>query len=414
MGLFDKLREPVVLKESSDAKVNFEQLDNILKIAPESIRERIQEDKRLLYYGIKGEEALMFELKNSHMPMYILHDVCFVENELKTQIDYIVVTRKLVLIIECKNLYGNISIDSQGNFTRTIKYGNYYRKEGIYSPITQNQRHIDMIREKRRNSKGVLGKVFFDRFFDNNYKSIVVLANPKSILDMRFAPKEIKAQIVKVDGLISYIKKLNNESSNESMTDKQMKEIADFFLLNSVQNNSDFISKYYDEIDMELKVSDNGNNIVNNVDFNTSDNKNKVALKENNNLNEINSNENKIDNSINQVTYKQDNLDIKDENVEFCNEMNDNNLKNELDSKETENIDNIEELAVYKVLKNYRYKQSKIENVKAYYIFSNSQLEAIIKANPKTINDLKNIKGFAGVKCSKYGEEILRILKEYL
>lgn len=122
MGLFDKLREPIVLKENSDAKASFEQLDNFFKTAPESIRERIEEDKKLLYYGIKGEEALMFELRNSHMPMYILHDVCFVENGLKTQIDYIVVTRKLVLIIECKNLYGNISIDSQGNFTRTIKY----------------------------------------------------------------------------------------------------------------------------------------------------------------------------------------------------------------------------------------------------------------------------------------------------
>lgn len=406
MGLFDKLREPIVLKENSDAKASFEQLDNFFKTAPESIRERIEEDKKLLYYGIKGEEALMFELRNSHMPMYILHDVCFVENGLKTQIDYIVVTRKLVLIIECKNLYGNISIDSQGNFTRTIKYGNYYRKEGIYSPITQNQRHIDMIKEKRRNSKGVFGKVFFDRFFDNNYKSIVVLANPKSVLDMRYAPKEIKSQIVKVDGLNSYIKKLNNESSNESMSDKQMKEIADFFLLNSVQNNSDFISKYYDEINIELKLSSNEKNIVNNVDFNIGDNNSPTVLNTNNN--DINSNKDKIDNSVNQATDKKDSFDINNENVDLSNKINDNNLK-----QDSENIDNMEELPVYKALKNYRYNQSKIEKVKAYYIFNNLQLEALIKANPKTICELKNIKGFAEVKCSKYGEDILKILKEY-
>lgn len=406
MGLFDKLREPIVLKENSDAKASFEQLDNFFKIAPESIRERIEEDKKLLYYGIKGEEALMFELRNSHMPMYILHDVCFVENGLKTQIDYIVVTRKLVLIIECKNLYGNISIDSQGNFTRTIKYGNYYRKEGIYSPITQNQRHIDMIKEKRRNSKGVFGKVFFDRFFDNNYKSIVVLANPKSVLDMRYAPKEIKSQIVKVDGLNSYIKKLNNESSNESMSDKQMKEIADFFLLNSVQNNSDFISKYYDEINIELKLSSNEKNIVNNVDFNIGDNNSPTVLNTNNN--DINSNKGKIDNSVNQATDKKDSFDINNENVDLSNKINDNNLK-----QDSENIDNMEELPVYKALKNYRYNQSKIKKVKAYYIFNNLQLEALIKANPKTICELKNIKGFAEVKCSKYGEDILKILKEY-
>lgn len=44
----------------------------------------------------------MFELKNSHMPMYILHDIFFEENGLTTQIDYIVITRKVILIIECK------------------------------------------------------------------------------------------------------------------------------------------------------------------------------------------------------------------------------------------------------------------------------------------------------------------------
>ncbi len=79
----------------------------------------------------------MFELKNSHMPMYILHDIFFEENGLTTQIDYIVITRKVILIIECKNLYGNITVNNQGDFTRTIQFGKRYHKEGIYSPITQ-------------------------------------------------------------------------------------------------------------------------------------------------------------------------------------------------------------------------------------------------------------------------------------
>lgn len=223
---------------------------------------------------------------------------------------------------------------------------------------------------------------------------------------MRYAPKEIKSQIVKVDGLNSYIKKLNNESSNESMSDKQMKEIADFFLLNSVQNNSDFISKYYDEINIELKLSSNEKNIVNNVDFNIGDNNSPTVLNTNNN--DINSNKDKIDNSVNQATDKKDSFDINNENVDLSNKINDNNLK-----QDSENIDNMEELPVYKALKNYRYNQSKIEKVKAYYIFNNLQLEALIKANPKTICELKNIKGFAEVKCSKYGEDILKILKEY-
>lgn len=375
MGLFDKLREPIVLKESSDAKTALEELDKLLENAPTEIKEQIEYDKRLLYYGVKGEESLIFELKNSHIPMYILHDVFFEENNLKTQIDYIVITRKLVLILECKNLYGNISIDNQGNFTRTIQYGKRYRKEGIYSPITQNQRHLDMIREKRRNSKGILGKMFFDKYFDSNYKSIVVLANSKSVLDMKYAPKEIKAQIVKVDGLINYIKRLNSESTNEAMTDKQMKEIAEFFLSNSVTNSSDFTSKYKIELD-RLQKSEN--------------------ITENINLNIQTTVENDIQAIDNTASLKDIASDINEE----------------IKSEESKNNNDIESLPVYRALKEYRYRQSKIENIKAYYIFNNSQLELLIRENPKTIDELKGIKGFADVKCSKYGEEILKILSQ--
>lgn len=54
MGLFDKLREPVVLKEDSSAKKQLEQLDFYSKLAPESVKEQIEQDKKLVYYGIKG------------------------------------------------------------------------------------------------------------------------------------------------------------------------------------------------------------------------------------------------------------------------------------------------------------------------------------------------------------------------
>ncbi|MEE0265871.1 MAG: NERD domain-containing protein [Acutalibacteraceae bacterium] len=380
MGIFDKLREPVVLKENDDMKRAWQQLDNLCKIAPKELQDQIEYDKKILYYGIKGEENLMFELKNSHIPMYILHDVRFEENGLKTQIDYIVITRKLILILECKNLYGNISIDSQGNFTRTIQYGKKYYKEGIYSPITQNQRHLDMIREKRRKSKGVLGKIFFDRFFENNYKSIVVLANSKSVLDIRYAPKEIKAQIVKVDGMVNYIKKLNSNSSNEPMTDKEMKEIAEFFLSNSVPNSTDFTSKYQlaiNNLQCMKAVTDDVN---------------------------LNDNDSAELNGTAVISEDKSMIESGDTSDTSCG----------VNTQAINNIDNIEDMQVYKALKDYRYRQSRIENIKAYYIFNNSQLEQLIKENPKSIDELKRIKGFADVKCSKYGEDVLRILKENL
>lgn len=255
MGIFDKLREPVVLKEDSDAKKQLEQLNIYLDSAPAAVKPQIEQDIKLLQYGLHGEDAVMFELKNSHLPMYILHDIFYEYNGLKTQIDYLVIMRKITVIIECKNLYGNITIDKFGNFIRSVQLGNKYIKKGIYSPVTQNQRHLDMIHEIRRNQKNALLRSAFDKFFDESYKSVIVLANPSSILEMHYAPKNIQDKIVKVDGLINYIKILQGNSKTNSMSDKEMKELADFFLEKSVPNEMDYTEKYKKSLTEEISES---------------------------------------------------------------------------------------------------------------------------------------------------------------
>lgn len=50
-------------------------------------------------------------------------------------------------------------------------------------------------------------KMLVDRYFDENYKSIVVLANPKTYLNYKFAKKEVKDKVIRADQLIDFIKK---------------------------------------------------------------------------------------------------------------------------------------------------------------------------------------------------------------
>nr|WP_278320198.1 HRDC domain-containing protein [Clostridium uliginosum] len=59
---------------------------------------------------------------------------------------------------------------------------------------------------------------------------------------------------------------------------------------------------------------------------------------------------------------------------------------------------------MYKELKEYRLNKSKEENVKPYLIYSNEGIKEIIKAKPKTLDDIKIIPGFGKVKCEKYGD----------
>ena len=200
----DKLKEPVIYKGSNKAINELNQIQEYLKT---HTSKELEKKARLIQYGIEGEENILFELKNSHFPMYVLHDIYMVDHDLSAQIDYIIITPSMVYFIECKNLIGTIMIDSMGNFTREYTYNGKTINEGIYSPITQNQRHLELYKMLREKDKGSVMKFLYDKTFSSGFKSLVVLANPKSILKSRYAPKEIKEKVIKADQLIDYIKK---------------------------------------------------------------------------------------------------------------------------------------------------------------------------------------------------------------
>lgn len=62
------------------------------------------------------------------------------------------------------------------------------------------------------------------------------------------------------------------------------------------------------------------------------------------------------------------------------------------------------------IYKEYRLNKSREEKVKPYFLYNNLQLEAIVKAKPQSIGELKEINGFRNVKCEKYGEDIVEII----
>ncbi len=258
MGLFNKLKGPVFLKENSDTKLQLDVLNEILITAPDDVKSRIEQDIKLLSLGITGEKQIAFELRNSHIPMYILHDLYLEAGGLTAQIDYLVITKNSVMIIECKNLIGNIEINNNGDFIRTLEINGKYKKEGIYSPITQNLRHLELIKQLRLNSKGsIISKTVFEKSFNSMYHSIIVLANPKTVLNAKYAKKEIKDQVIRADQLITHIRKISNEKSIfDSLSDKDMEELAKFFLNNHKSNPIDYSEKYTNITEDSSKTAD--------------------------------------------------------------------------------------------------------------------------------------------------------------
>ena len=96
----------------------------------------------------------------------------------------------------------------------------------------------------------------FEHYFDDNHKSLIVLANPKTYFNYRFAPKELKNTVIRADQLVATIKKLNSESKDSSYTEKEMRELADFYLNANKPERSDY-SKKYEEMLTEVENTHN-------------------------------------------------------------------------------------------------------------------------------------------------------------
>lgn len=369
MGFFDKMKEPIFLKEKSDALRQLEGLKKLeARLNPEG-QEKLRQDIKLLEYGIQGENQIAYELKNSHMPMYIIHDIYLECGELSAQIDYLVFTRKQCFIIECKNLYGNIEINSQGDFIRTVEVGKWKKKEGIYSPITQNQRHMEIIKKiKLESKKGLLSKYVVEKSFESFYYPVVVLANPKTVLNAKYAKKEVKKQVIRADQLISYIKEQYQLSKELVHSDTELKDWAESFLKLHRNLEKDYTKKYEHYMISEQMGEEETAGL---------------------NLEIINS----------------EDINLQDMNLE----------KEVLVEKSAaQEIDMVlEDTELFKELKAYRLKKSREEKIKPYYLYSDNQLRELIEEMPKDKEELQKIKGFGSVKTEKYGGEILGILKKY-
>ena len=393
MGLFTKEIGPAFLKASNQAAEQIEKLKLLQEKCDGSLKEEIDKQIAIAEYGIKGEQSIAFELKNSGMDMYILQDICLEHGELSAQIDYMIVTRKRIYIIECKNMIGDIEVNNAGDFIRTYQLRGRRIKEGIYSPITQNIRHLQIVKEVRKaDRKNIITKKLFENHFEDNYKSIVVLANPKTVLYAKFAKKEVKEQIVRVDQLVHKIKEMDKQVK-DGMSEKEMAEIANFFLEKNKQDRSDYTEKY--EKILAKAESSNENKAV--TEESEALNKSKVVTEEAETLNEKKAVSEKMEAAKEKEIIK--------EKVEKLEEK-------EVTTKNSSGENDSDKEKLIAELKTFRLERSRQEKVKPYFIFNDAQMLDLIEKNPKDKEQLCQVSGFGPVKAEKYGDGILEILRE--
>ena len=178
------ITSPIFIKEFTKESQQLKDLMNLANKITSNKKKLIDKDIALLKYGIAGEQNVYYELKNSFIPMLCFHDIRLEYNDYVAQFDFIVITTKFIYVLETKKLSGDIEVNSDGDFIRIFKNNNgkVIKKEGMYSPVSQNERHVNILRE-------ILLKEGMIKTLP--IKSAVVIANPKTIVKKEKAPKEI-------------------------------------------------------------------------------------------------------------------------------------------------------------------------------------------------------------------------------
>lgn len=419
-----KIKGPEFIKDFDlENNQNLKQLYALLEVVGDDQKPLIEEQIKLMNIGMDGEKNVHYELKHCYLPMLCLHDIRLEYNDLTSQFDFILICRNFIMVLETKKLIGDIMIDSDGNFTRVFKdyKGTVYKKEGMYSPISQNQKHVDLLQRMLIDNKIIKRLPIY---------SLVVVANPKTIIDKRYASEEVKNAIVKYDQIKNELNKRMGENKEFNLLDKVMYDISKFIMDNNKPIEYDYIAMF----NLKVKTEKQEEELIDDIEeideekatglddglyeklraYRYKVAKERKIFK----LYYVFNNKELEQLVLLQPTTIEELLNVNGFGEKKCEDYGQDIIniikdhQNQVDQKPIEPKDNSTNKLISN-LKQYRYNKSVEEGVKPYIIFTNNQMDSICEKLPKTKDELLQIPGFGETKVLKYGNDLLAIIKKH-
>lgn len=424
-----KIDGPVFLKEfDADNNQNIKKLNELLELVGDDQKPLIEEQIKYMTIGMAGEKNVYYELQHSYLPLLCLHDIRLEYRGLTSQFDFILIFRHFIMVLETKKLIGDIMIDSEGNFTRVFKdfKGNIFKKEGMYSPISQNQKHVDLLERMLLDNKIIKKLPIF---------SLVVVANPKTIISKQYAPEEVKKCIIKYDQLKNEFTKLIEENSKYYLSDKEMYDIANFLMKHDQPLEYDYVKMLNLKIEKkpeaekklekrdEIIITDNNSEADFNDELYEKLKNYRLEQAKKRNITElyfIYNNKTLEQIVLEQPTTKEQLLKIsgfgerkwEDYGEDIIEIVKSFQLVHK-DDAITKSSDELPSTPLVKELRKFRFQKAEEENIKPYLIYNNKEILGLIEAMPKTKEELLQVKGFGETKVAKYGDDILVILDKH-
>ena len=235
----------VIFKANDTLNNNIKNLMNKQKTESSALKNNALNYQILLFkIGELGESKVLDELKYSFYPMNIIKDISINIGEFHCQIDFLIITKKSIYLIECKNNGANLKIDSNGSFY-LVKEG---KKNRIFSVLNQIERQ-----------KMILEQLDFDVDI-KNIQPIIVYANEETGIEIEDETILRGIDVINLDRLNSLIRE--KEKDLEEIYTEEEIEIIKNKLLDPILKNSDYVeenSKKWDEFELRMQLEKNIN-----------------------------------------------------------------------------------------------------------------------------------------------------------
>lgn len=235
----------IIFKANDTLNNNIKNLMNKQKTESSALKNNALNYQILLFkIGELGESKVLDELKYSFYPMNIIKDISINIGEFHCQIDFLIITKKSIYLIECKNNGANLKIDSNGSFY-LVKEG---KKNRIFSVLNQIERQ-----------KMILEQLDFDVDI-KNIKPIIVYANEEIGIEIEDETILRGIDVINLDRLNSLIRE-KEKDLEEIYTEEEIEKIKNK-LLDPILKNSDYVeenSKKWDEFELRMQLEKNIN-----------------------------------------------------------------------------------------------------------------------------------------------------------
>jgi len=239
-----RFKDTIFYKESSDLNDKYKALKKLNDEYPNN--DNLISELYTVKKGLDGENEIAYQLKKSHIGMYVLRDIQIKFKDLTAQIDYVIITPIYTYFIECKNLVGNITVNENGDFIREFTVNGKKIKKGMYSPLRQVEAQREVARKIWEDSANKFQKMFGSNLFDYYRRVLVVAANQDTILNTQKAPNDIKDKIIRADNLIRKITyDINNRNKEDSLKSQKIMEEAAKSYIDVIINEKVDYYKYY-------------------------------------------------------------------------------------------------------------------------------------------------------------------------